>query len=353
MRKAVILFVLFVSVFASCKRELTSSAYFLLPEEGSRVKRGSEITLKLSGEAGSFDSVQYLLDTAYVGSKQDTTSLKVSSQALGLGIRTLTAKVYTGEKVKETTTNIVVVPEKDPIRYTYEVVNTFPHDSSAYTQGLEYQDGIFYESDGGYASQGDIGGSSLRKVEPTSGKVLKKLDMPDNVFAEGLTLVGDKLIQLTWENRIGFVYNKDSFEKLAEFPYQESQQGWGLCFDGSKIYKSDGTNRIYTLNKDSYVEEGYIQVYDQNGPVDSLNELEWIDGQIYANVYQEDRIVRIDPSTGAVTADINMVGLLPSKDRSENTDVLNGIAWDVKGQRLFVTGKKWNTMFEIKLKEVQ
>lgn len=353
MKKVAVLFVLFISVFASCKRELTSSAYFLTPEEGSRVKQGSEITLKLAGEAGSFDSVQYLLDTTYVGSKQDTSSLRVSSQSLDLGIRTLTARVFTGKNVRETTINIVVLPEKDPIRYTYEVVNTFPHDSSAYTQGLEYQDGIFYESDGGYASQGDIGGSSLRKVDPASGRVLKKLDMPDNVFAEGLTLVGDRLIQLTWENRIGFVYNKDSFEKLAEFPYQESQQGWGLCFDGSKIYKSDGTNRIYTLNKDSYVEEGYIQVYDQNGPVDNLNELEWIDGAIYANVYQQDRIVRVDPATGAVTANINMTGLLPAKDRSQNTDVLNGIAWDAKGKRLFVTGKKWNTMFEIRLKEVQ
>jgi len=353
MKKAVILFVLFVSVFTSCRRELTSSAYFLLPEEGSRVKRGSEITLKLSGEEGSFDSVQYLLDTTYVGSKQDTSSLKVPSQALALGIRILTAKVYTGEKVKETTTNIVVLPEKAPIRYTYEVVNTFPHDSSAYTQGLEYQGGIFYESDGGTAIQGDIGRSSLRKVEPASGKVLKKLDMADNVFAEGLTLVGDKLIQLTWQNRIGYVYNKDSFEKLAEFPYQESAEGWGLCFDGNTIYKSDGTNRIYTLNKDTYVEEGYVEVYDQNGPVDSLNELEWIDGQIYANVYETDRIVRIDPASGSVTADINLAGLLPDKDRFENTNVLNGIAWDAKGKRLFVTGKKWNTMFEIRLKEVQ
>lgn len=353
MRKTAVLIALFVSVFAaSCKRELTSSTYFLTPEEGARIKKGSAITLKL-GDAGAFDSVQYLVDTRYVGSKQDTSALKVSSNELNLGIRILTAKVYSGEDVKETTTNIIVLPEKAPLRYTYEVVNTCPHDSSAYTQGLEYQDGIFYESDGGYASQGDIGGSSLRKVDPASGKVLKKLDMADNVFAEGLTLVGDKLIQLTWENRIGFVYNKDSFEKLAEFPYQESQQGWGLCFDGSKIYKSDGTNRIYTLNKDTYVEEGYVEVYDQNGPVDMLNELEWIDGQIYANVYETDRIVCIDPATGAVTADINMTGLLPAKDRFENTNVLNGIAWDAGGKRLFVTGKKWNTMFEIKLKAVQ
>lgn len=353
MKKAAILFVLFVSVFASCKRELTSSAYFLLPEEGSRVKKGSEITLKLSGEAGSFDSVQYLLDTSYVGSKQDTSSLKISSQDLGLGIRILTAKVYNGENVKETTTNIVVLPAKAPLRYTYEVVNTFPHDSSAYTQGLEYQDGIFYESDGGTALQGDIGRSTLRKVEPATGKILKKLDMADNVFAEGLTLVGDKLVQLTWQNRIGFVYNKNSFEKLAEFPYQASAEGWGLCFDGNKIYKSDGTNRIYTLNKDTYLEEGFVEVYDQNGPVEMLNELEWIDGQIYANVYETDRIVRIEPSSGAVTADINLAGLLPAKDRFENTNVLNGIAWDAKGKRLFVTGKKWNTLFEIKLKEVQ
>jgi len=352
MKKTAIIFCLFVSVFASCKRELTRSAYFVSPEEGNRIKRGSTLTLRL-GDVGTFDSVQYLLDTTHVGSKQDTGALSVSSANLGLGIRIVTAKIFHGNDVKETTTNVVVLPENAPLRYTYQVVNSFPHDSSAYTQGLEYHDGIFYESDGGYASQGDIGGSSLRKVEPATGKVLKKLDMPENVFAEGITLVGDKLIQLTWQNRIGFVYNKSSFEKLAEFPYQSSAEGWGLCFDGNKIYKSDGSNKIYTLNKDTYLEEGYVEVYDQNGPVDMLNELEWIDGQIYANVYETDRIVRIDPRSGAVTGDINMAGLLPAKDRFENTNVLNGIAWDAQGKRLFVTGKKWNTLFEIKLKEVQ
>ncbi|EOR96003.1 Glutamine cyclotransferase [Arcticibacter svalbardensis MN12-7] len=350
MRKIALLFVLFALGFSSCKRELTTSTYFVLPEEGSTLKQGHDLNLKLSAETGSFDSVRYLLDTTYLGTKIDTSSFRSKTDSLSLGIKVITARVFKNGEFKETTTNIVLLPAKDPVNYSFEVLHTFPHDTSSYTQGLEFHEGNFYESAGGNATDG-IGISSLRKVEPTTGKVLKSLDMPENVFAEGLTLVDDKLIQLTWQNRIGIVYEKDSFKKVKEFPYQSSPEGWGLCFDGKRLYKSDGTNRIYFLNKDTYQEEGYIEVYDQNGAVNELNELEWIDGQLYANVYQKDRIVIIDPQTGAVVGDVNMSGLLPAKDHFENTDVLNGIAWDANGKRLFVTGKKWNTLFQIKLVE--
>lgn len=349
-KKTALVLILLAAGFASCKREITSSAYFILPEEGSRVMKGDEITLKLAGNAGSFDSVQYLLDTSIVGTKADTTSLKVPSSDLSLGIRMVTARVFSGEKVNETTTNIVLLPGSPAKKYTFEVVKKYPHDTSAFTQGLEFHDGVFYESDGGYA---DAGGSSLRKVELTTGKVLKKLDLPGNIFAEGLTLVGDKLIQLTWQNGIGLIYNKDSFEKLGEFAYQASAEGWGLCFDGKRLLKSDGTNRIYFLNKDTYKEEGYIEVYGQNGIINSLNELEWVDGKIYANAWQTDIIYVIDPQSGAVEAEVNLSGLLPSKDRTADTDVLNGIAWDAEGKRLFVTGKNWDTLFQIKLVELK
>ncbi|WP_069658671.1 glutaminyl-peptide cyclotransferase [Arcticibacter eurypsychrophilus] len=350
MRKSAFLFVLFALGFASCKRENATSTYFVSPEEGSAVKQGQDLVLKLSGELGSFDSVRYLLDTNYLGTKTDTSSFRSRTDSLSLGIKVIVARVFKNGEFKETTTNIVLLPSKDPIKYSFEVLHAFPHDTSSYTQGLEFHEGIFYESAGGYPTDG-IGFSSLRKVEPATGKVLKNLDMPATIFAEGLTLVGDKLIQLTWENHIGIVYEKDSFKKVGEFPYQASSEGWGLCFDGQRLYKSDGTNRIYFLNKDTYQEDGFIEVYGQSGAVSELNELEWIDGQIYANVYQKDRIVIIDPQSGAVVGDVNLSGLLPAKDRFENTDVLNGIAWDAKGKRLFVTGKKWNTLFQIKLVE--
>lgn len=301
------------------------------------------MTLKIDAESGSFDSIAYLLDTVFITSRKDTSSVSVQTSDLSLGIKVLTAKVYEGAEYKEVTTNIVLLPTEVPVQYKYEVVNTFPHDTSAFTQGLEYHDGIFYESDG---MQGE---SSLRKVDPTSGKVLKKIDMPETIFAEGLTIVGDKLIQLTWRNLIGIVYNKDTFEKLREFPYQASQEGWGLCYDGKNIYKSDGTNRIYTLNKDTYLEEGYIEVYSNKGAIDSLNELEYINGRIYANVWERNSIVIINPSTGVVEGELDLTDLYPLESRNPTADVLNGIAWDAAGKRLFVTGKRWDKVFELRV----
>ncbi|RXF67615.1 glutaminyl-peptide cyclotransferase [Arcticibacter tournemirensis] len=340
-----VIIVLFISVLfiAACKTQKSSSVYFLSPEEGRSVPRGQNVTLKIDAESGSFDSIAYLLDTVFITSRKDTSSVSVQTSDLSLGIKVLTAKVYEGAEYKEVTTNIVLLPTEVPVQYKYEVVNTFPHDTSAFTQGLEYHDGIFYESDG---MQGE---SSLRKVDPESGKVLKKIDMPETIFAEGLTIVGDKLIQLTWQNQIGIVYNKDTFEKLREFPYQASQQGWGLCYDGKNIYKSDGTNRIYTLNKDTYLEEGYIEVYSNKGAIDSLNELEYINGRIYANVWERNTIVIINPSTGVVEGELDLSDLYPIEKRNPTADVLNGIAWDAVGKRLFVTGKRWDKVFELRV----
>ena len=328
----------------SCKQNQEMSE-FLSPEEGLNVPVGQTVALKLK-TGSEFDSIQYLVDTALVASRKDTSALSLPTNNLALGARLLVAKVFKDGKAEELTTNIMLLPSTAPVRYSYKVVNTYPHDTASYTQGLEFHDGIFYESDGGYA---DLGGSSLRKVDVKTGKVLKEIKLPDNVFAEGITVVDDKLIQLTWQNGVGFVYDKSSFEKLKEFPYQASREGWGLCFDGQKILKSDGTNKIYTLNKDTYQEEGYIEVYDTKGAVNHLNELEFIDGKIYANVYETDRIVIIDPKTGVVEGDLVLADIAPYDDRFETGFVLNGIAWDPKGKRLFVTGKKWNKLFEIKL----
>jgi glutaminyl-peptide cyclotransferase len=333
-------------VIAACQKSSSTSIYFISPGEGSNISRGQDISLKLDAPTGSFDSVQYYVDTTFIASKTDTTSLTVSTNEMSLGTAILTAKVFDGGSFKEVTTNIVLLPKTVPVKYAYSVINTYAHDTSSYTQGLEFHDGIFYESDG------LNGESSLRKVD-ISGRVLKQLDNPADIFAEGLTIAGDKLIQLTWQNGFGIVYDKGSFNKIKEFPYQESREGWGLCFDGKRILKSDGTSRIYFLNKDTYTEQGYIEVFDNKGSVDQLNELEFIDGKIYANIYQSDRVVIIDPETGIVEGEIDFADLYPKEDRNPNADVLNGIAWDVAGKRLFVTGKKWDKLFEIKIKQGQ
>ena len=225
--------------------------------------------------------------------------------------------------------------------YTYKVINTFPHDQNAFTQGLVFEKGVLYEGTGLY------GQSSLRKVELKTGNILKIHELPDCYFGEGITVYGNKIIQLTWKSQKGFVYDKDSFEMLQKFTYE--MEGWGITHDGKSLIMSDGTSKLYFLNPEDFRETGRIEVYDQIGPVIRLNELEYFKGEIYANVWQEDRIARISPQTGQVTGWIDLEGLLTSKDLDVPGRVLNGIAYDEVNDRLFVTGKLWPKIFEIEL----
>lgn len=337
---------LVVIVLGACKQDKSADKMtFITPEIGSILHSNEELKLRLDFKNGKIDSVVYMIDSVIIERKKDTTSVNINTSKIKLGNRLVTAKVYHDGNEEEITSNFILYSGIEPEKFTYRVIQTFPHDTSSYTQGLEFHDGIFYESDGGKA---DLGGSSLRTVNPANGRVLKKLDLSGDIFAEGLTVIGDKIIQLTWQNNLGFIYDKTTFKQLGEFPYYSSREGWGLAFDGKKIYKSDGTNMIWLLNANSYNEEGYIEVFDKNGPVDSLNELEFIDGKLYANIYTTSKIVIIDPNTGAVTGEIDLTGIYPS-DRFPEGEVLNGIAYDANTQRLFVTGKKWNKLFEIKL----
>ncbi len=231
--------------------------------------------------------------------------------------------------------------------FTYTVINTYPHDRAAFTQGLVYEDGIFYEGTGLW------GESTLRKVTIETGEVVKQHDLRPEFFGEGIVVYDDKIIQLTWrpvnsqEETQGFVYDKESFELLQQFSY--STEGWGITYDGAKLIMSDGTATLYFWDPETLEEIGSVQVHDDNGPVVRLNELEYIRGEVYANVWQTDRIARIDPQTGRVIAWIDLTGLLSAEDRDPPVDVLNGIAYDAENDRLFVTGKLWPKVFEIKL----
>ncbi len=226
--------------------------------------------------------------------------------------------------------------------YSYEVLNTYPHDPEAFTQGLIFEDGIFYEGTG---LRG--GRSSLRKVEVETGEVLQIINLDNPYFGEGITTFGDKIYQLTWQSNIGFVYDKDSFELIKTFEYPT--EGWGLTHDGEKLIMSDGTANLYFLDPETLERIGQVEVTDQGMPVRLLNELEYINGEIFANVWQTNFIVRIDPVTGTVLGVIDMSNILSPEDITGPIDVLNGIAYDQAGDRLFVTGKLWPRLFEIRL----
>jgi glutamine cyclotransferase len=227
-----------------------------------------------------------------------------------------------------------------PIRYTYEVVNTYPHDRNAFTQGLVFDGGVFYESTGIY------GQSSLRCVELETGEIIQFQALQSQYFAEGITILGDKIIQLTWQSRIGFVYDKHSFDLLQEFNY--STEGWGITYDGSKLIMSDGTATLYFLDPKSFENIGQVEVRDNGSLVSKLNELEYVRGEIYANIWCEEKIAAIDPQTGQVKGWIDLSGIKDPADQ-DSQKVSNGIAYDVEADRLFVTGKMWSKVFEIKL----
>jgi glutamine cyclotransferase len=224
---------------------------------------------------------------------------------------------------------------------SYRVVHAYPHDPQAFTQGLIYQDGHLYES------TGLEGKSSLRMVDLESGRILQRQDVPSQYFAEGLAAWGSTLIQLTWESHVALVYDRFTFRLLRTIPY--TGEGWGLTQDGKSLILSDGTATLRFLDPASFRERRRVTVKDHGKPVTELNELEFIHGQVYANVWHSDRIARISPANGKVLGWIDLTGLLPESQRSTHEAVLNGIAYDAGRDRLFVTGKLWPTLFEIKV----
>ncbi|MCP4426453.1 MAG: glutaminyl-peptide cyclotransferase [Chloroflexi bacterium] len=232
-------------------------------------------------------------------------------------------------------------PETAVPLYTYEIIHAYDHDPNSFTQGLIFEDGIFYEGSGLY------GESTLRKVDVETGAVLQFIELPDQYFGEGITAFDGQLIQLTWKAQTGFVYDKDSFELLGEFNYPT--QGWGITHDGERLIMSDGSAVLYFWDPETLAENGRVTVRDENGPVVRLNELEYVEGEVWANVWQTNMIARIDPVTGQVVGWIDLTGLLNPADVTQKVDVLNGIAYDDETDRLFVAGKWWPKLYEIEL----
>lgn len=266
---------------------------------------------------------------------------KVQSTAIALLLATNASCLAPSDDGAEPAALQPQQPPETPT-YSYRVVHSFPHDPDAYTQGLLYNNGFLYESTGQY------GQSSLRKVELETGAVVQLHQLDDRFFAEGLALFGNRLLQLTWRANKGFAYRLDSFEQLAEFAYPT--EGWGLTYDGELLIMSDGSATLYFRDPFTFAEVSRIAVVAQGRSVSQLNELEWVAGEVFANIWQTDTIARIDPATGQVAGWIDLTGLLSNEDRrGSNAEVLNGIAYDSEGERLFVTGKLWPKLYQIEL----
>lgn len=248
------------------------------------------------------------------------------------------AVVACGSQAKKSVSLPQVV---QPVEYSYKVKNIYPHSTNSYTQGLQYVDGVMWEGTGEY------GHSEINTYALGDEKPQTKLKLPRNEFGEGITLLGNKLYQLTWESNVCHVYDVATGKKLRDFRY--AGEGWGLTSDGEKLYMSNGTANIYKLNPETFSREGTITVTLRGEPIRFINELEWIDGKIWANVYTTDRVLIIDPKTGVAEGMIDFTGLLQSEDIKGDTDVLNGIAYDAAAKRIFVTGKRWNKLFEVEI----
>ncbi|MCZ6791972.1 MAG: glutaminyl-peptide cyclotransferase [Candidatus Dadabacteria bacterium] len=225
--------------------------------------------------------------------------------------------------------------------FGYKIVNTYPHDTNSFTQGLIFDKGVLYES------TGLIGRSAVKIVDLKTGKTLKSHELPDNYFGEGIAIIENKIIQLTWRSKTGFVYDKKTLKLIKKFSYQT--QGWGITYDGKYLIISDGSAVLYFMDPNTFKVVGTLEVYGDNGKVSKLNELEYINGEIYANVWGTEKIAKINPINGRVTSWIDLGGLLKKEDKRSRVDVLNGIAYNPENGHLYVTGKLWPKLFEIEL----
>ncbi|MBD0831739.1 glutaminyl-peptide cyclotransferase [Aestuariibaculum sediminum] len=298
-------------------------------------------TLKLALEntkSHPIDSISYTLD-----GKQIETTIDLSNYKLGKHI--IEAKVYFSGENESVNTAITILNHELPKVFGYNIINEYPHDITSYTQGLEFHNGKLYESVGQYKE------SKLRLVDYKTGSVLKNINLEDQYFAEGITIFNNKIYQLTWKENIGFVYDVDTFKKVSSFKYGKSKEGWGLCHDGKTIYKSDGSEKIWLLNPENLTESGHIEVYTNKGKIVGINEMEWINGDIYANRYQKDGVAIINPKNGAVIGVIDFSPLKKKVTQHQGLDVLNGIAYNPETKTLFITGKRWDKLFEVDIVE--
>lgn len=301
-------------------------------------------------EQNKIDSIVYLINNEKVESNNLKAELILKNHKLGYN--KIEANIYFDSKIANTTTSIMLYNNAAPELLEFDIVNTYPHDISAYTQGFEfYKDTLLEGTGNGVGRSGKRGVSSIRKVNYKTGEVYKNQPLDNSIFGEGITVLKNKLYQLTYRKNEAYVYNVDTFKKEKTLPYSKKMEGWGLTNDGTHLYMSDGTEKIYKLDPNTFKVLDYINIYTNSAKIESINELEWIDGKIWANIYTKDAIAVINPKNGAVEQIINCSSLKNKTTEHIDRDYFNGIAYYKANQTLFVTGKNWDKVFELKIKK--
>jgi glutamine cyclotransferase len=297
------------------------------------------------------DSIVYYINEMKVGSKKGNEKLSFNLKDQKLGYQYLKALVYFGGENSVATGRVELVSNIQPKLLNYKIINTYPHDTASFTEGLEFYNDTLYESTGSGSSSSGINCKSFfRKYDYKTGKVYKQINLDEKYFGEGITFINDKLYQLTWQEKTGFVYDAKTLKLEKTFTYDKDIEGWGMTNDGTYIYQTDKTEKIWKMDPKTQKMIDYINVYSGDSKIKAINELEWINGKIYTNVWTKDAIAVVNPNTGAVEGILNMSGLRKFLKVTPD-DVLNGIAYNPKTKTIFVTGKNWNKMFEITVSE--
>jgi len=298
----------------------------------------------LNNKNKNIDSIAYFVNGKKEGSVKGNGKFTLDLTGKKLGYQDIKATVYFEGDTVSTRTKVEVASGIIPKILKYTIVNTYAHDINAFTEGLEFFRDTLMES------TGQNGKSYFAKIDFKTGKAYKKVDLDQQYFGEGITVINNKIYQLTWQSLTGFVYDANTLKKIKEFKYDKQIEGWGMTNDGKNIYQSDGTEKIWTMDPETQKLNDFINVYTNDSKIKAVNELEWINGKIYGNIWQKDAIAIINPETGAVEAVLDLTAL-KAKITNKDADVLNGIAYNKKTNTIFVTGKNWDKMFEIKVNE--
>jgi glutamine cyclotransferase len=292
------------------------------------------------------DSIIYYVNDKKIASKKGLNKLFFELKDQKLGYQNLKALVYFGDENSEATTRIELVSNVEPKSLKYKIVNKYPHDTMSFTEGLEFNNDTLYESTGNPEGRK----SYLRKYDYKTGKVYNQINLAPQYFGEGVTIVSDKIYQLTWKSKIGFIYDLKTFKKIKTFKFDKDIEGWGMTNDGKYIYQTDKTEKIWKMDPHTQKMIDYVNVYSGDSKIKSINELEWINGKIYTNVFQKDAIAVVNPSNGSVEGILDLSSL-KKLIKNADADVLNGIAYNPKTKTVFVTGKNWDALFEIIVSE--
>jgi glutaminyl-peptide cyclotransferase len=319
---------------------------FKLSLDKTEYKLGDTISIDLkTDEPIKYQSVTYQFQDVSGEKPSTDNTFQIPTSGLKLGKYQLKANIKVGEKSVDIQQWIKIYNDQKPRLYEYEIINTYPHKKSSYTQGLEFYQDTLYEG------TGQRGSSKLMKIDHKTGETYDHVRLNDRFFGEGITVLNDQVYQLTWRSDIGFIYDPETLKEKRSFSYGKSKEGWGICNDGKYLYKSDGTPKIWRLDPETLEEIDHIQPTTHNKITDKLNELEWIKGKIYANMYQKDGVLIINPENGAVEGVVDFRKLKERVAIDSPESVLNGIAYKRSTDKIFVTGKNWDKLFEIQLKE--